>query len=175
MILPKLKMPKQKQLSPLGAATQRRRDSEKPAVVSSEEKNYWKLEVMDNAFRFYLPDNTVDWAIEHDHLIADNVYDKQTPVGMMDMLETLEIMASAFTHIEITEKILLVRKRFYSPGLFLNIHERNILFFGDTHLKSLNFLDFYSEYIDNNKENFTNKYSNNKYKTDIEYADKIIN
>lgn len=162
-----------KLLSPLGAFSHHRKSE--AGAMPEREITFWKLEVMDNAFRFYLPDNKVDWAIEHDHLISGNVYKAHSPVDMLKMLDILEGMSPDFTHIEIQERILLMRKRLYSPGIFLNVHTRNTLFFEDLHLKSLNFLDFYKEHIHNNSEAYNQRDSGKTHNNSMGYGNDLIN
>ena len=113
-------------------------------------KVVWHMEEMKNAFRFFLagfPDKEL--FVEHDELIgAGTAYSEQPPLNILDILQRLEKLAPDFHGVHISESISLIRKRLeFSPGLSLIIDEKNELFLKDETLTTMNFLDFFQEYL----------------------------
>ena len=113
-------------------------------------KVVWQMEEMKNAFRFFLiglPDKEL--FVEHDELIAaGTAYSEQPPLNILDILEKLEKLAPDFHGVQISENINLIRKRLeFSPGLTLIVDKKNELFLKDETLTTMNFLDFFQEYL----------------------------
>lgn len=109
----------------------------------------WKMEQLDNAFRFYLSEfQDKELLIEYDELIAAGpAYNRQEPLNILDVLKRLEELVPNFYGVQISEDILLIRKRLeLSRGLSL-LNGSKQLFMKDDTLKTINFLDFYREYI----------------------------
>ncbi len=111
-------------------------------------KAIWKLETLTNAFKFYIP-NLPDRElfVEHDELAAAGpAYDQKPPLNILDVLDKLEELAPDFHGIQISEKIMLIRKRLQlSQGLHVNGREN--IFMKDETLKTINFLDFYDDFL----------------------------
>lgn len=113
-------------------------------------KVVWRMEEMKNAFRFFLaglPDKEL--FVEHDELIgAGTAYSAKPPLNILDILERLEKLAPDFHGVQISENVSLIRKRLeFSPGLALIVDEKNDLFLKDETLTTMNFLDFFQEYL----------------------------
>ena len=122
-------------------------------------KVIWRMEELKNAFRFFLPGLPgKELFVEHDELTAaGTAYSEQPPLNILDILNKLEKLAPDFHGVHISEKVTLIRKRLeFSPGLALIIDKRNELFLKDETLTTMNFLDFFQEYLtpeENGKRN----------------------
>lgn len=111
-------------------------------------KAIWKLEVLTNAFKFYIPNlPDIELFLEYDELAAAGpAYDQKPPLNILDVLQRLEELAPDFYGVQMSEDTLLIRKRLrLSKGLHVNGREN--IFMKDDTLETINFLDFYNEFL----------------------------
>ena len=133
-------------------------------------KNYWKLEVLDSAFRFYVIDSDVEWFVEHDKLTGSEAYSGQKPWSVKSVLDLLEKRSEGYSHIEINSDLILIRKRMEdSPGLVISFKEKQIDFFEDTSLYRFNFLDFFNAGFQPGKKDYVFALSVKKEKNEEAY------
>ena len=126
-----------------------------PPEFSKNSSTAWKMEEMGNAFRFYVEDkNELELLIEKDELAAVGVaYEKRQPLSILDIMNRLEELSPKFAVIEISEEISLIRKRLaLSRGLVMRREDSSNFFMKDETLDTINFLDFYEEYLKPNTE-----------------------
>jgi hypothetical protein len=118
-------------------------------------KVVWQMEEMENAFRFFIVGSPEqELFVEHDELIAaGTAYSEQPPLSILDILEKLEKLAPEFHGVNVSDDVMLIRKRLaLSKGLILTNGDENRLFLKDETLVTINFLDFRQEYITQTSE-----------------------
>jgi len=126
--------------------------SEKHNGIDDRGKAFWLLEKLDNAFYFFMPamPDTEPLFVEFDELTASSAaYKERGPLHMLDMLENLEELHPGFSGVEVSDNIKLVRQRWSkSSGLSLEIDGKTTCFMKNSTLETINFLDFYNDFLD---------------------------
>ena len=109
----------------------------------------WEIKELENAFYFFVPGTNKEIYLEHDELSAEGeAYKEQGPLNILDIVELLEEETPNFSSITLSPAAFLLRKRLpRSTGLTLEIDLETIIFIKDATLKTLNFIDFYFDFL----------------------------
>ena len=127
-------------------------ESEKKEEAKGEKNGAvnWKIKTWGNAFQFYVEGHPeTEMFLEFDELkAAGKAYELKKPLNILDVLERLEQLAPGLEKIEAGGAVL-IRKHFRDhSGIFVKGRDDG-LFMKDDTLKTINFLDFHDEILNN--------------------------
>jgi hypothetical protein len=112
---------------------------------------FWQMEELENAVHFDMPaqPDVESLFVEFDELTAaGTAYKQRGPLNMLDLLLSLETLAPGFHGIILTDQARLMRQRLSrSSGLSLEIAGKTIIFQKEETLQTLNFLDFFNDFL----------------------------
>jgi len=118
---------------------------------NGEQSFFWQMEELENAFHFSMPaqPEVESLFIEFDELTAaGTAYKERGPLNMLDLLLSLETLAPGFQGIILNHQARLLRQRLSrSSGLSLEIAGKTIIFQKEETLKTVNFLDFFNDFL----------------------------
>jgi hypothetical protein len=115
----------------------------------ADQSPIWKINELENAFYFFVPNTKKEIYLEHDELSAEGeAYKERGPLNILDVVELLEEETPDFHSMVLSPAAFLIRKRLpRSTGVTLEIDGKIIIFIKDATLTTINFIDFYFDFL----------------------------